>query len=90
MKPKIGDNPKTCFICQINQCTCENGVAATGISCNIDGQSNCVDCDLGFELDQENGSCVEISLGSGLENNEASGSAEDENVVDPFDYNRGK
>ena len=38
-------------------CTCENGEAATGVDCVIDGAANCASCSSGFNLQSD--ACVE-------------------------------
>lgn len=42
--------------CDENECTCNNGVGATGISCPTNGTEQCINCNTGYYL--QDGACL--------------------------------
>ena len=47
----------TSLVPAANVCTCENGKGATAAQCPVDGESKCVSCDHGYDLQMDN-TCV--------------------------------
>ena len=51
--------------CRDKQCTCNNGNAAVGTSCDIDGEEQCTFCNDNYFLDENN--CLQITICSDAE-----------------------
>ena len=51
------DAQVTSLVPAANTCTCKNGIGATAAQCPKDGESKCVSCNRGYDLQMDN-TCV--------------------------------
>ena len=51
-------NAGMCYVCVVNTCTCNNGVAETGAGCSVNGAARCKSCKTGWTITTARTKCI--------------------------------
>jgi len=49
---------RLCCALADNSCTCQNGVAQTGVECSVDGAARCMSCNTGWTANLDRTQCI--------------------------------